>query len=111
MSEAFWDLADEIQFCVIGKTADNFQAVEKVKQINYFDGVMLPLPDRVLEMKPEGQRSWRWQELYTDAGLKPDWVIVDTEGNQYRVMAIADWSKGGYQKYHIAQEPKSVGVR
>lgn len=58
-------------------------------------GVIQPLSGTKLEMKPEGQRSWDWQQLHCENGLilKTD-EIVEYKGRKYRII-----QQNGYQAY------------
>jgi len=67
-------------------------------------GVRQPFTARQLEIKPEGQRSWRWETMHClpDVILKPDDKIY-FDGIDYRVMQQYDWKEYGYVQYDIVQ--------
>lgn len=58
-----------------------------------------------LEMKPEGQRKWNTELLYTDNDLDlkvDDIIIFDCkESEKFRVMNKTDWNQFGYIEYKI----------
>jgi hypothetical protein len=58
-----------------------------------------------LEMKPEGQRKWNTELLYTDNDLDlkvDDIIIFDCkESEKFRVMNKTDWNQFGYIEYRI----------
>lgn len=106
VAEALWDLGQQIQFEVIGKTTQDFQIIEKVTNIIDFVGVLEPIPPRKLLVKPEGQRTWKWFTLYATQELELDWVISDEQLKIYRVMSRTDWSQAGYVEYELTEKPK-----
>jgi hypothetical protein len=92
-----------LKFDCIHKSIENFQVIERHRAVN-FKGVIAPLSPRQLEIKPEGQRAWRWFEVHATADLeiKPDDEVVH-KCVRYRVMAVHDWSDYGYFRYEIAE--------
>jgi len=63
-----------------------------------------PFSAQQLEIKPEGQRGWRWFTLHalTNLDLKLDDVIILGELS-YRVMQKYDYAEYGYYQYEIAE--------
>jgi len=106
VAEALWDLGQQIQFAVIGKTTADFQVIENTTSIVDFVGVLQPIPPRKLLVKPEGQRTWKWYTLYTSQELELDWVISDEMNKAYRVMSRTDWSQAGYAEYELTEKPR-----
>jgi hypothetical protein len=103
MTAAFGAWSQNFTFECITKQLENFQTVERKRAIN-FRGVIAPLKVRQLEIKPEGQRAWRWLEVHakTCLALKIDDEII-YKCVRYRVMAVHDWSDYGYFRYEIAE--------
>lgn len=96
-------------FTQILKSVVDFQNVETPTNIA-FQGVMQPLKDRDLSMKPEGQRSWQWYWLHAEPGtpLKNDDTIM-YQGKQYRIMSNKDYTQYGYVEYHLVQDYTGSG--
>jgi len=89
---------------MIKKTTDNFQVVETEKQI-VFQGIVENLKPTDLEMKPEGQRKWRWISVWTTPELELE--IDDRFSYQhvnYRVMSKNDWTAYGYASYECMED-------
>lgn len=105
ISEVLDDFSEPIRFAKICKTIKDFEAVDTVKDVVEFDGVLQPLTPQKLKIKPEGQRSWKWYTLWTENVLQLDDVVRDEDGLQYRVMALSDWKQGGYRQYELTQGP------
>ncbi len=117
MSAGLWGLQDPIQFRRVVKLAVDFEVVEEIGGTAYgfggygegaydsgiFQGVLQPLPERKLLIKPEGQRLWKWWRFWTTMELALDDVIVDKSGKRYRVMADQDWSSGNYREYQLTE--------
>lgn len=93
-----------MRFDLIVKTTEAFQVVETTTPIN-FRGVIQPLTDRQLSLRPEGQRAWSWFQLHSTPNLKleVDDVVIYL-GVQTRVMALKDYSLYGYVEYHLCQD-------
>ena len=68
-------------------------------------GVIQPLSGRLLEMKPEGQRSWDWQELHCENGLilTPD-EVVEYRGTKYRIIQQKGYSAYGFTYYEMVND-------
>lgn len=104
MSSALLDWFQSMVFEIITKSVVNFKNSEIAQKVQ-FQGVMQSFTDRQLEIKPEGQRSWKWQMLHSDTTLilKNDDVVL-YRGLRYRVMSNMDYSPYGYLEYHLAQD-------
>lgn len=109
VGDALLDWFQPMIFGVVTKTVQNFQAVETQVQVN-FQGVIQPLTERQLMLKPEGQRAWSWFWVHADPSL-----ILETDsdivylGKQYRVMSNKDYSLYGYIEYHLVQDYTGSG--
>lgn len=62
-------------------------------------GVIQPFNAQQLEIKPEGQRAWKWHMIHCQPSfpVKPDDTIV-YKGARYRIM-----SKWGYDDYGFCE--------
>jgi hypothetical protein len=71
-----------------------------------FKGVPLqPIPTRQLLMKPEGERDWKYFNLYCDYNFKMDDVII-LDGREFRIKGKKDDNVGGiygYCKYELIE--------
>ncbi len=115
VTAGLWGLQEASQFRRVVKKAVDFEVVEEIGGSAFgfggfgegsydsgiFAGVLEPLPERSLAIKPEGQRSWKWLRLWTTMALALDDVIVDKGGTRFRVMSDSDWSGGGYREYQL----------
>lgn len=69
-------------------------------------GVRQVVDPQKLNIKEEGQRSWRYEDLHIPADEDIDINIDDIvifKNNQYRVIEKYDYSEYGYIEYMIAQ--------
>jgi hypothetical protein len=103
LSTAIGPWAQTFNFDVITKRQENYQTVER-KSTRTFKGVVAPLSARQLELKPEGQRAWRWQEVHckTDLELRIDDEVI-FKCVRYRVMAVHDFADYGFRRYELAE--------
>lgn len=106
---ALLDWFQPMTFELVTKTEAGFQVVETGETVN-FRGVMQPLTERRLLLKPEGQRAWTWLLLHADPvlTLKVDDVVLYL-GVQTRVMAKKDYAIYGYVEYHLCQDWQGSG--
>lgn len=109
VSGALQDYYQPMTFQALNKMVNGFQVVESGAAIN-FQGMIQPLTDRQLIMKPEGQRAWTWFLLFADPvlKLKVDDVVI-WNGVQTRVMALKDNSLFGFMEYHLCQDWQGSG--
>lgn len=96
-------------FGVVSTTVEGFQAVQTQEQIR-FQGVIQPLTERQLLLKPEGQRAWTWFMLHAEPQLtlQVDSVVTYL-GVQTRVMARKDYTIYGYVQYELVQDWTGAG--
>jgi hypothetical protein len=93
----------------VTKTITAFRVVEEGEAIT-FRGVIQPLSNRDLYMKPEGQRAWTWLWIHATPNLKLDVDDVITYlGEQTRVMAVKDYGIYGYVSYEVIQDYTGAG--
>ena len=116
MQAALWGLGTKTQFRRMVKTVVDFEVIETV-DTSYgfggygddkydtppFVGVLVPLPESRLFIKPEGQRGWKWWTLLTRSTLAKDDVVIDKQGKRFRVMVDQDWSGGGFYEYQLTE--------
>lgn len=109
MQGAFNGLFQPLTFGVVTKTAKGFQVSETMETIN-FRGVVQPLSDSKLLIKPEGQRTWSWWQCHAerDLKLKNDDVVIYL-GKPTRVMSFKDYSAYGYVEYQLVQDWTGAG--
>jgi hypothetical protein len=98
-----------MQFVVVEKSVEGFQNAEVGTEIN-FRGVFQPAGPRVLQMKPEGQRTWKWFIVHSnrELPLQPD-DVIDYKGVQYRVKSDKNYALYGYYEYEIIEDWTGAG--
>lgn len=99
----------ELTFTLVTKMTKAFQVVETGEEVS-FRGVIQPLSNRDLQLRPEGQRAWTWFMLHADPALvlQVDEVVVYL-GVQTRVMARKDYKIYGYIYYELVQDYSGAG--
>lgn len=104
VSDAMLDWFQPMTFGVVTTTVQNFQSVQVQTDFSFM-GVIQPLTERQLMLKPEGQRAWSWFLLHADISLRLEVdSVVNYLGKQYRVMSNKDWSLYGYLEYHLVTD-------
>ena len=89
---------------LIAKTLENNRVIETTTDYPT-RGVLQPLSTELLEIKPEGQRSWKWYMLHCQPSLSlrtDDTVTIREE--RYRVMGRSGYSDYGYIMYELVQD-------
>lgn len=109
VSGALLDYLQPMTFTTIVKTVENFQVVETPTSVS-FQGVWQPFTARQIQMKPEGQRAWKWFMVHALVALPlvPDDVVTYL-GTQYRVKADNDYSIYGYYQYELIEDYTGAG--
>lgn len=96
-------------FTVVTKIVVGGEVVETGTPIN-FRGVIQPLSNRDLLIKPEGERAWTWYMLHADPSLALNVDdVVNYLGQQTRVMARKDYRLYGYIYYELIQDYTGSG--
>lgn len=106
VSGALLDWFQPITFVIIKKTTVNFKLVEE--RSNYtFMGVVESQTPQQLQMKPEGQRSWNYLNIWSlpNVSLKIDDIFC-YQGKDYRVLSKNDWSQYGYAEFECVEDYK-----
>jgi hypothetical protein len=103
VSGAIKDYFQQLTFKLLTKSVVGFEAVETANPINFW-GTWQPIKNG-LELKPEGQRAWKWFLLHAEPSctLNPDDVVI-WNGVQTRVMSRRDYALYGYVEYELAQD-------
>lgn len=82
----------------------DFETVERLISYNT-RGVILPFHQDDMSMNQDGQRDWRWRQLFCglDVDLKIDDVAV-IEGVRFRVMSEGDFRAYGYNYFELQED-------
>lgn len=109
MSGALQGYFQPMTFGVVEKVTEGFQVVETMVNVS-FRGVIQPLPERKLIMKPEGQRNWDWYMIHAENGLilTNDQVFTYLD-KQYRVVDQWNYTLYGYVEYHVVEDYTGSG--
>lgn len=89
---------------VITKVVENNRVRESTMDFQT-RGVLQPLDAQQLEIKPEGQRSWKWFILHCQPSLSlqtDDTVTIKSK--RYRVMGRWGFDEYGFIKYELVQD-------
>lgn len=100
-----------ITFTVVVKTIVNSRVLEVGTDFS-FRGVWQPFSSQQLNMKPEGQRAWKWFTVHAPLGvtLAPD-MVIKYQGTQYRVKDRLDYELYGYNEFHLIQDSTGSGPK
>lgn len=106
MRSAVMAWATTTEVFVTGKRLVDFKVIESYyeKTVKLF---RVPTGQQ-LEMKPEGQRKWNTETVYSDISLdlKVDDIVVFEcrDGEKFRVMNKSDWNQFGYVEYELTSD-------
>lgn len=80
--------------------------VVEIKKTEKIIGTRQPLKSEEVELKPEGQRNWAWYQLHVDSKYKrlETQQVVNIKGEDYRIMAVKDYSLNGFYEYHVVKD-------
>jgi hypothetical protein len=98
----FGDWLTRGKFTLLDKSVVDHEVVETGDE-TLFSGIFQPMKATVVALKPEGQRTWKWDSLITSKALELDDVIL-YKSVKYRVFAKQDYKDiTGYNVYDIAE--------
>jgi hypothetical protein len=106
MKSAVMAWAKPTRVFVIGKRLENFKVYESSyeKVINIF---RVPTGQQLM-MKPEGQRRWNTETVYTDTDIDlkvDDKIIFDCADSQrFRIIDKTDWKDYGFIEYKLQSD-------
>lgn len=88
----------------VQKTIEDFEIVEARRELRCL-GAIQPFASTDLRIKPEGQRTWKWQMLHTtrEVALKNDMEFT-SNGIRYRVMGQLPYQGFGFLQYELVQD-------
>lgn len=104
LGDALLDWFQPMTFQKMVKSVDASYRAKEVATNIRTRGVWMPLTDQQLRMKPEGQRSWKWYQLFAEPTL-----ILNIDDRvkyltvPYRVMARGPWERYGYIEYQLVE--------
>jgi len=106
---AMRDWFQPMVFVLVTKQTIDFQEVELGTPICFW-GVVQPLTDRELFIRPEGERAWSWLQLHADPvlTLKVDDCVIYLNV-QYRVVGRRNYKNYGYVEYSLVQDYDNAG--
>ena len=107
MKEALRGWTKRVQFTIIKKTVSDFDVQENTIATPMISAIIQPVSPQKLLLKPEGQRRWKWWQIWTDTHmlLQLDWILKDNKGKTYRIMEFTDWKDSGYYAYELVEGP------
>lgn len=104
VSGAMQNWFQSMTFTTITKTLVNFSVVETSASITV-PAVIQPYTIQQLQIRPEGERAFRWFTLHSDSALQlnvDDVVVYQTR--KFRVMERGEYASYGYMEYHIIED-------
>ena len=93
---------------VISQVPVDFEPSDVVEGQFFIEMMVTPTAPQKIDRKSEGTRAWRWLDYATTSRFWVDMVIEDPDGYQYRVDSVADWSRAGFYKGDMVQQPKNL---
>lgn len=94
---------------VIQRTVD-FETVETEIPIKT-QGTVQPFSPSMLQLKPEGTRSWEWLQIHATPDLQLETEdVIRYKGTQYRVMFSNGYEENGFVEYHVVNDYQAKGI-
>lgn len=98
--------ARQITAYKIKKSIVDFEAVETKTRINFKGVPPQPMTPQNLQLKPEGQRDWRYYTIYSDYNFNID-DIIEIDNIRYRITQKRDYrAVYGYKEYECLEDYK-----
>lgn len=94
----------------ITKTVDNFVAKESTMAIDCF-GTFQPMSPAQIQMRPEGQRDWKWFIIHTNTALPLEGDdVFKYLGKNYRVKDHNDARLYGVFQYNVVEDYQGSAI-
>lgn len=106
ITSAFLGWQNTITLVVVKTEIVNGLAKE-ISRNTTFRGVIQPLSERKLMLKPEGERAWKWLMIHCFSGrlnLEPKNDRIIFNGEPFKIMADNDYSLNGFIEYHLVKD-------
>jgi hypothetical protein len=104
MKDVLAGFTKRMQFATVSKTATDYESAETKASVTWFSANVQPISPQRLQMKPEGQRQWKFLDMWTVQLLNLDDIIKDKCQKEYRVLSKSDWSDAGYYQYELTEK-------
>lgn len=103
----------EVPLTLVRVTQDVIDGeLSTVEKTIHFQGVWQPLKNEMLELKPEGQRSWEWVWIHaksSELNLETaDKVIFNSR--RYKVMEKKDYGLNSFVEYQLVRDYESGNI-
>lgn len=105
MNAAFSGWTMPIEIIIITQDVIDGFPIDIEKKVS-FKGVIQPLSPRMIELKPEGQRSFEWLQIHCQSkeiSFEPN-ARICYAGKRYKIMANNDYSLNNYSEYHAVRD-------
>lgn len=104
MKDALSGFTRRMQFATVSKTATDYESAETKASVAWFSANVQPITPQRLQMKPEGQRTWKFLDAWTTQLLNVDDIVKDRCQKEYRVLSKQDWSEAGFYQYELTEQ-------
>lgn len=105
VNSVFSNWTSPVQLRLVSRSVSDFEAKETTLDVVPFEAVMQAMRNQQVDRKPEGERQWKWWDVWTDKKIALDSVVQDQNGAQFRVRSVNDWSQAGFFKYEMTEKP------
>jgi hypothetical protein len=72
--------------------------VEKVANM-----MIQPLPQQIVDKKPEGQRDWKYWTIWSNAEFNLNDIII-VNNKRYKIKSKQDWGEAKYYQYETIED-------
>ena len=104
MSSVIDQFTQEITLIKLTEVIDKGFVTYTEQEINFI-GVVEPVKPENLKVRPEGERGWKYQEIYTttEQNLKIA-EKIKYAGTRYKIIEVNNYEAYGYFKYLIIED-------
>lgn len=108
MRDATRGLGLRVTVQVVKQLVEDHETVQKPIDLKRISVVLIPMPAQKINIKPEGQRTWKWWIGTTTVNLEVgSFLKVDKNSDKlYEVMEKDDWGQAHVYSYQLAESPR-----
>lgn len=108
MRQALRGLGRRVTVQVVKQKIVDHEAVQDPRDLLRATVVLTPMTPRKIQIKPEGQRQWKWWTGTSTVKLELGWYLRPDKDQKklYEVMEVADWGQARIYVYDFAEAPR-----
>lgn len=105
MQDAFANWESGLELTKVTQRIENGLVYDRKEKFK-FRGVVQPLSDKIINVKPENLRAFEWKLIHAETGALNlnNNDLIEIKGKRFKVFGLRDYSDMGYMEYHAVED-------